>query len=113
MRFVSLLALSLCLAGTALAAEVDAPAIWDKKCSSCHGKTGDAQTKMGLKHKIEDMSTAAWQGEAKHTDAFIKDTITNGTKDADGKPTKMAAFKEKLKAGEIDALVKHVRSLKK
>ncbi len=89
---------------TAAFAEIDVPAVWKKKCAMCHGDDGKAQTKMGAKYKVPDISTAEWQG--KHSDEQIKDVITNGGK------TKMPAFKEKLTAEEIDAMVKKVRSLK-
>lgn len=94
------------LAGPALALDV-AP-IWSKKCASCHGETGDGNTKMGQKHKIDDLTKAAWHANPKHSDESIRNAITNGVNG-----TKMAAFKEKLSAEEIDALVLFVRGLKK
>lgn len=102
----------LCLAA-ALAVSFAAPAfadepadIWKAKCKSCHGETGNADTKEGRKSKIADMTTAEWQ--SKHSDAEIKKVI------AEGKPdTKMKAYEGKLSDAEIDGLVKYIRSLKK
>ena len=108
MRLLAVALASLALAVTARAEEIDPAALWTKQCKSCHGLDGKGQTEQGKKLKLEDLSTAEWQGKPKHTDAFIKDVIVNGIKD-----TKMKAYKEKLSEAEIDALVKHVRSLKK
>ena len=84
----------------------EATDIWRAKCKSCHGDTGNADTREGKKQKIPDMTTEKWQSD--HTDVEIKDAITNGVKD-----TKMKGFKDKYSEAEINALVKHVRSLKK
>jgi cytochrome c6 len=107
-HLLALAALALALGASLPAhAAVDAPALWKSKCASCHGQTGDAKTTMGQKHKVPDMSLAAWHEEAKHTDAWIKDIIENGVKD-----TKMKPFKEKLSGEEIDALVAFTHTLK-
>lgn len=107
---VAALVLPLAMARPA-AADVDVAAVWKKNCNGCHGSDGKADTDMGHKQKIEDMSTDKWQKE--FTDEKIKDVIANGVKKADGTMTKMKAFKEKLKPEEIDALVKYVRAFKK
>jgi mono/diheme cytochrome c family protein len=88
------------------ASAADAPTtqqLYDKHCKNCHGSDGKAQTKMGKKHEIDSFADAEWQ--AKHSDEKIRDVIANG------KPkTKMKAYKSKLTAEQIDALVKHVRT---
>lgn len=90
-------------AGTASAD--DAADIWKAKCKSCHGATGKADTKEGRKHKIDDLTEADWQ--QRHSDEKIRKVI------AEGKPdTKMKAYKDKLSAQEIDALVAYIRTLK-
>jgi cytochrome c553 len=96
--------LALSLSGAAFAEESVADT-WKAKCKSCHGEDGKAKTKMGEKEKIPDFSNAAWQ--KKHSDEQIKDAITNGSKEN----AKMKAFKDKLTPEQIDALVKHVRSM--
>jgi cytochrome c553 len=98
------LVLTLTLSGAAFAEDSVAD-IWKAKCKSCHGEDGKAKTKMGEKEKIPDLSNAAWQ--KRHTDDQLKDAITNGSKEN----AKMKAFKDKLTPEQIDALVKHVRSL--
>jgi mono/diheme cytochrome c family protein len=95
----------LSLAGASAYAE-DAADIWRAKCKSCHGATGNGDTREGKKHKVPDMTTEAWQ--SKHSDAEIKEAIRDGVKD-----TKMKPFKDKYTEEEIDALVKYVRGLRK
>jgi mono/diheme cytochrome c family protein len=85
---------------------------WKAKCSSCHGAEGNGQTEQGKKMAIGDMTTAAWQKE--RTDDKLKDAINNGIKrEKDGKKQEMDAFGKELKADQVDALVKFIRSLEK
>jgi mono/diheme cytochrome c family protein len=97
--------LALSLAGTAFADS--AADVYKAKCKGCHGEDGKAQTKVGIKEKMIDISTAEWNG--KHTDADIKKVIEEGSTEN----KKMKPFKDKLSAGEIDSLVTYVRGLKK
>ena len=98
---------SLALATAAQAADADSAAeVWTAKCKSCHGGDGKAQTKIGEKEKVPDMSTADWQKG--HSDADIKKIISEGS----SKNTKMKAYKDKLTPEQIDALVAYVRTLK-
>jgi len=99
----SLLLSGLLVATTALAAE--ASANWDDKCASCHGPDGRADTKMGKKLKIRDMTDATFQATFADEDA-VK-AVKEGIKDKNGKPI------EGLTDEEIQALVARVRSLKK
>lgn len=85
----------------------DAAATWAAKCKSCHGEDGRGDTAMGKKNKVRDISTAAWQ--AKNSDADIKKVIADGSPDN----PKMKAYKDKLSAEDISALVTYVRGLKK
>ena len=105
MKTVRLALLTCCFAASAWADDATA-ALWKKHCGNCHGEDGKAQTKVGKKEKIEDMSTPEWQTE--WTDEKAKKIIVEGSKDN----TKMKAFKGKLSDAEIDALVKHLRGFK-
>src|SRR5687767_10184245 len=87
------------------AAFADVQADWNKHCKSCHGATGKADTKVGKKEKIDDMTNPEWK--AKWTAEKMKPVIEDGIAD-----TKMKAFKDKLKSEEIDALIKHIQSFK-
>jgi mono/diheme cytochrome c family protein len=105
MPMKKLLILTLTLAFTPAFAD-EAGDIWKAKCKGCHGEDGKANTKVGQKEKVADVSQAEWQ--KKHTDADIRKVITDGSE----KNSKMKAFKEKLTPEEIDSLVKYIRGLK-
>lgn len=103
-RLALLLSLSL---ATAAHAEDPVAEVWTAKCKSCHGPDGRAQTQMGKKEAIVDMSQPAWQQAQTNDD--IREAI------ADGSPRnkKMKAYKNKLTPGQIDALVAYIRTFKK
>jgi mono/diheme cytochrome c family protein len=101
-KFALVLTLSL---SAAAYAEDSAADLWKAKCKGCHGDDGKAQTKMGEKEKIPDLTNAEFQ--KKHTDAQFKDVITNGSKEN----AKMKAFKDKLTPEQIDSLVKYIRGM--
>ena len=81
----------------------DGAAIYKAKCAMCHGPDGAGQTPMGKNMKLRDLRSADVQ---KQTDAELVKWI------ADGKG-KMPAYKGKLSADEINALVAFIRTLKK
>jgi len=99
-------ALVLTLALSATAYAEGAQEVWNAKCKSCHGEKGKGDTKMGLKEKISDMTTAEWKKS--HTPEKIREVIAEGSKGN----TKMKAFKDKLTPEQIDALVKHIQDMK-
>jgi cytochrome c553 len=102
-RYALLLSLSL-----ATAAHADETAeLWTAKCKSCHGADGKAQTPVGKKESIVDMSQPAWQKA--ESDAEIRKYIANGS----SKNKKMKAYKDKLSPEQIDSLVAYIRTLKK
>lgn len=103
-RYALLLSLSL---STAALAD-DSPAeLWTAKCKSCHGPDGRAQTQMGKKEAIVDMSQPAWQKA--QTDDDIREVITEGS----SRNKKMKPYKEKLTPQQIDSLVGYIRTFKK
>lgn len=81
--------------------------IWTAKCKSCHGPDGKAQTQMGKKEHIDDLSDAGWQ--KRHTDAQLREVITEGSP----KNKKMKGYKDKLTPQQIEALVAYVRGFEK
>ena len=93
-------------AGRATAARAEDPPteVWTAKCKSCHGPDGRAQTQMGKKESIVDMSQPAWQQA--QTDADIREFIVDGSP----RNKKMKAYKDKLTPQQIDALVAPERS---
>ena len=104
-RLTILLTLSLLIAAPCAFAGggPDAAAIYKGKCAMCHGADGAGQTPTGKTMKLRDLRSADVQ---KQTDEQLAKWI------ADGKG-KMPAYKTKLSAAEIDALVGFIRSLKK
>lgn len=105
----SLLILSLTLALSLSSRGADAGANWNSNCMQCHGKTGKADTKMGMKVGAKDLTDPKVQ--ASFTDEQAAKSIKEGMKE-NGK-TVMKAFGDKLSDAEIKALVVYVRSLKK
>ncbi len=101
-------AIAIAIAACPLAsqAEVDAAALWSSRCANCHGDDGKAQTTMGRKHKIADLSSPARQKRS--TDDDLRDVIENGVPD-----TRVKAYKDRLSAAEITALIKYIRALPK
>jgi cytochrome c553 len=96
------------LATAALVRAGDVKENWDKSCAKCHGPDGVGKTKMGEKLGIKDLTDAKVQDSFKDADAFK--AIKEGLKKDDKTLMKAA---EGLSDDEINALVKHVRSLKK
>jgi mono/diheme cytochrome c family protein len=97
----TLLILVLALAPIAFAA--DGAALFKAKCATCHGPDGKGQNAMGKKMNLRDLGSAEVQ---KQTDKELHDWTANGK-------GKMPAYKDKLSADEINALVAFMRTLKK
>ncbi len=98
--FVSLAALP---AAAAPDAAVDARALYNAKCASCHGRTGKARPDLAKKN-TPSFNDPAWQKVA--TDDEIRDVIAKGVGE-----TQMKAFSPELSAAQIDALTKYLRTL--
>ncbi len=82
--------------------------LFNKHCSTCHGKDGKAGTKMGQALKAKDLTSAEIKAKS---DADYEKQMMTGTKGPDGKE-RMPSFKEKLQPGEVKEIVKYVRDLK-
>lgn len=101
--FVALISASMAMSVSPSPA-ADAAAIYAAKCAKCHGSDGSGVEKYKKKGQ-KAFTDAAWQKT--RSDAQLTTSITNGKGEA------MAAWKSKLTAEEIKALVAYVRSLKK
>ena len=97
---VVLITLMALAAPVALAGGAD---IYKAKCASCHGADGKGQTTMGKKFALRDLGSPDVQ---KQTDKQLYDVT------ADGKG-KMPAYKDKMSADDIKALVAHMRTFAK
>lgn len=95
--------------GTGAAFGADAAANFNQHCASCHGKDGSGNTTMGKKLGVKDYRDAKVQ--AAFSNGEVESAIKDGVKE--GGKEKMKAFKDKLSAEDIKALVAYVRSLKK
>jgi len=98
---VSIAVLVLC-AGTVFA-DADGKALYSAKCAMCHGADGVAKS-MWSKTGVHNFNDAAWQKSK--TDADLTTIVTDGSADK-----KMPPYKDKLKADEIAAIVKYIRTL--
>jgi mono/diheme cytochrome c family protein len=98
-------ALALGLGPLALAADAppDGARLYQSNCQSCHGKTGKALP-FYAKKGVPDLNDPAWQKE--RTDDQIRKVIAEGSEG-----TVMKAFDKILSPEQIDAVVKHVRTL--
>ena len=102
--------LALALAGVALTAfSADVASNWKEHCAKCHGDSGKGDTKMGKKLSIADLTDPAVQ--AKFTDAEALKAMKDGVKDKNGKQVMKPA--ENLSDADMQALVAHLRTLKK
>ncbi|HEX3108011.1 MAG TPA: cytochrome c [Thermoanaerobaculia bacterium] len=100
---VILAALALILALPAMAAGPDGAAIYKTKCTSCHGADGSGQTPVGKSMKIRDLRSPEVQ---KQTDIQLTDVIAGGK-------GKMQGYGKTLSTADIQALIAHIRTLKK
>lgn len=82
----------------------DAPALFKRHCATCHGEDGRAKTFKAKFNKARDLTDAAWQAEA--SDERLFNSVADGRK-------KMPSFGKKLSRAEIEALVAHVRTLRR
>ncbi|HET7437081.1 MAG TPA: cytochrome c [Thermoanaerobaculia bacterium] len=96
-----LLIAAVTLAPAAFAA--DGAATYKAKCAACHGADGKGDSAMGKKLGLRDLGSPEVQ---KQTDQQLHDWTANGK-------GKMPAYKDKLSADEIKALVVHMRTFKK
>ena len=87
----------------------DVKALYEKNCAKCHGADGKADTKMGKKLNVKDLTDAKVQAEFTDEQAFKM--IKEGRKDKDDKVLMKPL--EGATDEEIKALVAYSRSFKK
>lgn len=83
--------------------KVDARALFDENCATCHGKDGRAKTFHGRLVGAQNFTDTKWQDTS--SDAEIIHAIKTG-------PKVMPAFENKLSEAEIEALDAYVRTFK-
>ena len=82
----------------------DARTLYTRECASCHGSDGRGRTRKGRQTHARDMTDASWQDDV--SDERLFNSISNGR-------GKMPAFGKKISEGDIDALVAHVRRMRR
>jgi len=82
----------------------DASVLFEKKCATCHGKDGQAQTFKAKFDHARNLTEAKWQSEV--SDERLFNSISNGK-------GKMPAWGKKFSEAQINSLVTYVRKLKK
>ena len=95
----------------ALASAQDAKAVYQKECAKCHGDTGAGDGAMGQKLKDKPSDWTKGAGLQGLDDAKLAESIKKGGA-AIGKSKAMPAY-PKLSDAEVQALVAHVKSMKK
>jgi cytochrome c6 len=101
--FAVLTLLAIVVVTPAVYAAEDGAAVFKSKCAMCHGPDGAGQTAMGKNLKLKPLGSAEVQ---KLTDEELTKTISDGK-------GKMPAYKTKLSADQIKAVVAFIRTLKK
>jgi cytochrome c6 len=101
-RIVLLLAIVATMLAPLAAFAADGAAVYKAKCATCHGADGKGETSIGKSMKLKSLAAADVQ---KTTDADLAKVISDGK-------GKMPAYKGKLSADEIKALVTYIRTLK-
>jgi len=101
-RTVLLLAIIAMMLAPLAAFAADGAAIYKAKCASCHGPDGKGETSVGKSLKLRSLASAEVQ---KSSDADLSKVISDGK-------GKMPAYKGKLSADEIKALVAYIKTLK-
>ena len=101
-RLVLLVAIVAMVFAPLAAFAADGAAVYKAKCASCHGPDGKGETATGKAMKLRSLASADVQ---KTSDADLTKVISDGK-------GKMPAYKGKLSADEIKALVAFIRTLK-
>ncbi len=98
---IAIVTVALALAASCRAASKNPAAdLYKSKCAMCHGSDGKGLSPL----HTPDFTDPKWQKE--HSDQYIVDAITNGTKG-----TMMLPFGGKLKPAQIQELLHYIRSL--
>lgn len=92
-----------------VAGAVDASALWDKHCGSCHAKDGTGETKAGKILKVRDLTDP--ERRSTLTREHVREVTENGIVDATTGKSRMKPYKDTLSPEELDALTAHVRDL--
>ena len=79
---------------------------WQQHCANCHGASGRADTPLGIRLKLADLTRAEWKSGPGRDTVALRRVIADGTRG-----TAMRGYAAKLSAAELEALVAYVRAL--
>lgn len=96
--YLCLFALGFCFELMTTSASQD---LYLKNCASCHGKDGKAQTPIGKKLKVKDLSIST------RTIPEIEKQIAQGFRENNG-TVKMPPFQDRLSPAEIRSVAEYV-----
>ncbi len=102
-RFMTVLTIFALLLSLPALAAPDGAALYKAKCTMCHGADGAGQTPTGKAMKLKDLRADEVQ---KQTDLELTKVIAGGK-------GKMPAYGKQLSTADIQAVIAHVRTLKK
>jgi mono/diheme cytochrome c family protein len=86
--------------------KADGAEIFAAACAGCHGGSGKPDPGMVARYGVKDLTSAELQKRL--ADKDIRHQVLNGSKNK-----KMPSFRGALTDAQLDALVKHVRTLRK
>ena len=78
--------------------------LWQSQCASCHGAGGRADTGLGRRLNLADLSSPAWKSNEGGTATAVRKVIAEGVAG-----TAMRGYGARLTTTELDALVAFVR----
>lgn len=104
MKILALSLLALAAGLPAAAQGADAAALFGQKCAVCHGKSG-TPLPVFANQGVRNFRDPKWQ--AATSDAQIQQAILKGREG-----TLMRSFEKELSRAQVEALVKHIRTLK-
>lgn len=84
---------------------VDARAVYTQYCARCHGAEGAADTELAQLYNATNFTDADWWRRGRLTNARMRRVIANGG-------SGMPAFRQRLSAAKINALIPYVRAFK-
>jgi mono/diheme cytochrome c family protein len=84
---------------------VDARAVYTQYCARCHGAGGAADTELARLYNATNFTDADWWRKERPTNARMRRVIANGG-------SGMPAFRQRLSAAKINALIPYVRAFK-
>lgn len=85
------------------ASEADGAAIYKSKCVSCHGADGKGETAVGKAMKLRDLGSAEVQAQS---DAELVEVTGKGK-------GKMPGYEKSIGADGVQAVVAHIRTMKR